>query len=132
MARGTAESAISVRRRELHSVEAPVAEVQFLAGPTQSVCGNPSVGLPEPVPPLIKNASFASIERVRSWAAPEVSEPEATQSCSEKVRCAGTRSEMQVPGDAKVPSTAWTRVPSASLASKKGIASVVPRPNTID
>jgi hypothetical protein len=24
----------------------PVAEVQLLAGPTQSVCGNPSVGLP--------------------------------------------------------------------------------------
>src|SRR5215203_3144296 len=26
---------------------------------------------------------------------------------------------MQVPGDARVPSTAWTRLPSASLASKK-------------
>ena len=31
-----------------------------------------------------------------------VTEPEATQSSSEKLRCAGTRSEMQVPGDARV------------------------------
>jgi hypothetical protein len=32
----------------------PVAEVKLLAGPTQSVCGNPHVGLPGPVPPLIR------------------------------------------------------------------------------
>jgi hypothetical protein len=82
--------------------------------------------LPEPVPPLIKNASFASIMRVKSWAAPEVSAPEAMQSRSEKVGCAGTRSEMQVPGDAKQPSTACARLPSASLATTKGIASSKP------
>jgi hypothetical protein len=28
---------------------------------------------------------------------------------------------MQVPGDARVPSAVWTRLPSTSLASKKGI-----------
>ena len=67
--------------------------------------------MPEPVPPLIRNASLASIMRDRSCAAPGVSEPEATQSSSEKLRCAGTRSEMQVPGDAKLPSTACTRLP---------------------
>src|SRR3546814_2611362 len=66
--------------------------------------------------------------RDRSWAAPGVNEPEATQSSSEKLRCAGTRSEMQVPGDARVPSTAWTRLPSASLASTKGTASSRRRP----
>ena len=62
----------------------------------------------------------------RSCAAPGVTEPEATQSPSEKLRWAGTRSEMQVPGDARVPSTAWTRLPSASLASTKGTASSKP------
>jgi hypothetical protein len=87
------------------------------------------VVLPEPFPPLIKNASFASIERVRSWAAPEVSEPEATQSWSEKVRCAGTRREMQVPGDAKQPSAACARLPSGSLASTKGTARAPHRQN---
>jgi hypothetical protein len=106
----------------------PVAEVQLLAGPTQSVCGNPSVGLPEPVPPLIKNASLASIMGVRSWAAPGVSEPEATQSWSERVRCAGTRREMQVPGDPRQPSTACARPSSGSLASTKGTASAPPLP----
>jgi hypothetical protein len=80
----------------------------------------------EPVPPLIRNASLASIMRDRSCAAPGVNEPEATQSSSEKLRPAGTRKEMQVPGDARVPSTAWTRLPSASLASTKGIASSKP------
>ena len=118
----------SVRRRNLHSVEAPVAKVQLLAGPPQSVCGNPSVGLPEPVPPLIKNASLASIMRVRSWAAPGASEPGATQSWSEKVGCAGTRREMQVPGDARQPSTACARLSSGSLASTKGTASAPPLP----
>ena len=43
------------------------------------LCQNLGAVLPEPVPPLIKNASFASIMRVRSWAAPGVSEPEATR-----------------------------------------------------
>ena len=56
--------------------------------------------MPEPVPPLIRNASLASIMRDRSCAAPGVNEPEATQSSSEKLRPAGTRNEMQVPGDA--------------------------------
>ncbi len=78
---------------------------------TPLLCHNASVVLPEPVPPLIKNASLASIMRARSCAAPGVTEPEATQSLSEKLRCAGTRSEMQVPGDARVPSTAWTLLP---------------------
>ena len=71
--------------------------------------------LPEPVPPLIRNASLASIIRARSFAAPGVTGPEATQSSTEKLRPAGTRSEMQVPRDARLPSTAWTRLPSASL-----------------
>ena len=94
---------------------------------TPLLCQNLGAVLPEPVPPLIKNASFASIMRVRSWAAPEVSEPEATQSWSEKFRCAGTRREMQVPGDAKQPSTACARLPSGSLASTKGTASSKPQ-----
>ena len=50
----------------------------------------------------------------RPWA-------DATQSWSEKVRYAGTRSEMQAPGDARVPSTARTRLPSASPRIEKGI-----------
>jgi hypothetical protein len=82
--------------------------------------------LPEPVPPLIKKASFASIMRDNSWAAAGVNEPEATQSCSEKVCRAGTRSEMQVPGEARQPSTACTRLPSGNRASTKGIASSKP------
>jgi hypothetical protein len=45
----------------------------------------PDVGLPEPVPPLIRNASLASIIRDKSSAVPGVSEPEATQSSSEKL-----------------------------------------------
>ena len=52
---------------------------------------------------------------------PGVNEPAATQSSSEKLCCAGTRSEIHVPGDARVPSTACTRLPSASLGSTKGI-----------
>ena len=73
--------------------------------------------------------------RVSTFAAPGVDEPEAKQSSSEKLRCADTRSEMQVPGDARLPSTAWTRLPhsertasrvasamaGASLGSTKGI-----------
>ena len=51
--------------------------------------------------PLIRNASSASIMRVNSWAAPRLNEPEAMQSWSQKLRLAGTRSEIQVPGDAK-------------------------------
>jgi hypothetical protein len=43
------------------------------------MCHNASVVLPEPVPPLIRNASF------KSSAVPGVSEPEATQSSSEKL-----------------------------------------------
>jgi hypothetical protein len=39
---------------------------------------------------------LASIMPDRSCAAPGVNEPEATQSSSEKLRLAGTRSEMQV------------------------------------
>jgi hypothetical protein len=49
------------------------------------VCGNPRVGLPEPVPPLIRNASLASIMRDKRSAVPGVSEPEATQASSEKL-----------------------------------------------
>jgi hypothetical protein len=60
------------------------------------VCHNRNVVLPEPVPPLPKNANFASIMPDRSCAAPGVNEPEATQSSSEKLRLAGTRSEMEV------------------------------------
>ena len=41
--------------------------------------------LPEPVPPLIRNASLASIMRDKSSAVPGVSELEATQSSSEKL-----------------------------------------------
>ena len=95
---------------------------------TPLLCQNLGAVLPEPVPPLIKNASLASTMRDRSCAAPGVNEPEATQSSSEKLRCAGTRSEMQVPGDARVPSTAWTRLLSASLESTKGTASAPPLP----
>jgi len=43
-----------------------------------------------------------------------------------KLRRAGTRNEMQVPGDAKQPSTACTRLPSGSRASTKGTASAKP------
>ena len=55
-----------------------------------------------------------------------VTEPEATQSSSEKLRCADTRSEMHVPGDAKQPRTARTRLSSASRASTKGTPSSKP------
>ncbi len=85
------------------------------------MCHKASVLLPEPVPPLIRNASLASIMRASSFAAPGVTGPEATQSSGENLRCAGTRSEMQTPGDARGPNTAWTRLPSASLGSTKGI-----------
>jgi hypothetical protein len=54
---------------------------------------------------------------------PGVTEPDATQSSSEKLRCTGTRIEMRVPGDARVLSIAWTRLPSASLGSMNGTAS---------
>ena len=90
------------------------------------MCHRPTAVLPEPVPPLIKNASLASITRDSKSAAPGVTEPEATQSSIEKCRWAGTRREMQVPGEATLPSTAWTRVPSANLASTKGTASSKP------
>jgi hypothetical protein len=82
--------------------------------------------LPEPVPRLIKNASFVLINRDNSSAAAGVNEPDAMQSSSEKLRCAGTRNEMQVPGDANQPSTAWTRLRSASLGSINGTASSKP------
>ena len=49
------------------------------------VCGNSRVGLPEPVPPLIRNASLASIMRDSSCAVPGANEPETTQSSREKL-----------------------------------------------
>ena len=82
--------------------------------------------VPEPIPPLIRKASLASIMRDRNCAAPGVNEPEATQSSTERLRPAGTRSEMQVPGDGGVPRTAWNRLPSGSLGSTKGTASSKP------
>jgi hypothetical protein len=75
----------------------------------------------EPIPQLIRKASLASIMRDSNCAAQGVNEPEATQSSTEKLRPAGTRSEMQVPGDGGMPRTAWNRLPSASLGSTKGI-----------
>jgi hypothetical protein len=64
--------------------------------------------------------------RVSSWAALALKEPDVTQSWSEKLRLAGTRSEMQVPGDVKQLSTACTRIPFGSLASTNGTASSNP------
>ena len=55
-------------RRRLRPTAAPT---------TANVCHILTAGLPEPVPPLIKNASLASIMRARSCAAPGVMEPEA-------------------------------------------------------
>jgi hypothetical protein len=70
MARGTAEPAISVRRRNLHSGEAPRCG-GATPGRADPICvRQPECGLARAVPPLIKNASLASIMRVRSWAAP--------------------------------------------------------------
>jgi hypothetical protein len=43
------------------------------------MCHRPTAVLPEPVPPLVRNASF------KSSAVPGVSEPGATQSSSEKL-----------------------------------------------
>jgi hypothetical protein len=46
--------------------------------------------------------------------------PAATRSASEKLRRAGTRNEMQVPGDAKQPSTACTRLRHLEAGVNKG------------
>jgi hypothetical protein len=51
----------------------------FWPDPPFYECLNQSAALPEPVPPLIRNASF------KSSAVPGVNEPEAAQSSSEKL-----------------------------------------------
>jgi hypothetical protein len=53
-----------------------------------SMCRKLTAVFPEPVPPLIRNASLASIMRTISCAAPGDKEPEVTQSSSEKLRAA--------------------------------------------
>ena len=66
-----------------------------MGGPMRSshcsiwMCQNTSVVLPDPVPPLIKNANLASIMRDRSCAAPGVNEPESTQSLKRKASVRG-------------------------------------------
>ena len=87
------------------------------------------VVLPEPVPPLTRNASRGCDDPAQQLRPAGVSDPDATQSSREKLARAGTRSEMQVPGAARVPSTAWTRLPSASRASTNGDASSSRRPD---
>ena len=104
------------------SLESSTTTMRSSAGTRESSAPR-SVVLPAPVPPLIRNGTRRTT-MASSRSSPRSDTESFASNCSRLgLDRAGTRNEMQVPGEATGDSTACNLVPSGSLPSTNGCAS---------